>query len=155
MYSPFSTIFLSHLTGEFSNKDSIARDTKNDQFEAAVGGFEYTLYQVAETTTDIGLLLELQYDNRADSEPITLADNDVFVGVRLALNDTQDTAVLAGVAYDLKSSERYLNVEAEQRLGSDYVLELRARFFNGAKPGDIAYSIEQDDYLQIQLSRFF
>ena len=54
---------------------------------------------------DVGVRLELQYDGRDDSEPVLLADNDLFAGVRLALNDTQDTAVLAGVGYDLDTSE--------------------------------------------------
>ena len=135
--------------------EAINRETQNDDFNAAVGGFEYTYYQVADSSADVGVLLELQYDGRAEAEPITLADNDVFAGIRLALNDTQDTAVLAGVGYDVKTSETYLNIEADRRLGENYVAELRARFFTNAEPGDTSYAIEKDDYLQLQLSRYF
>jgi len=120
-----------------------------------VGGFEYTYYQVAESNADVGVLLELQYDGRDDEEPVTLADNDLFAGIRLALNDTQDTAVLAGVGYDLDTSETYVNIEADRRLGDDYVLELRARLFTNANSGDTSFAIENDDYLQLQLSRYF
>ena len=134
--------------------EAIARETQNDSFNAAVGGFEYTFYQVADTTVDIGVLLELQYDGRDEEEPITLADNDVFAGVRLAFNDTQDTIVLAGVGHDLDTSETYLNIEADRRLGDDYVLELRARFFTNARSEDASFAIENDDYLQLQLSRY-
>jgi hypothetical protein len=88
-------------------------------------------------------------------EPVTLADNDVFAGIRLALNDTQDTGVLAGIGYDLDTSEIYVNVEADRRLGDDYVLELRARFFTNADPADTSFAIENDGYLQLQLSRYF
>ncbi len=87
-----------------------------------MGGFEYTFYQVADSAADVGVLLELQYDGRADGEPVTLADNDLFAGIRLALNDTQNTAVLAAVGYDLDTSETYVNIEADRRLGEDYVL---------------------------------
>jgi len=135
--------------------ESIARDTANDSYAAAVGGFEYTYYQVTDSTADVGVLLELQYDGRDDSEPVTLADNDLFAGMRLALNDTQDTTLLVGSGYDLKTSETYLNIEAERRLGDDYRLELRARYFTNAVPGDTSYAIENDDYLQLQLSRYF
>jgi len=134
--------------------EAIARETQNDSFTAAVGGFEYTFYQVAESAADVGALLELQYDGRDEDEPLTLTDNDLFAGIRLALNDTQNTAVLAAVGYDLETSETYLNIEAERRLGEDTVLELRARFFN-ADPSDTGYAIENDDYLQLQLSRYF
>ena len=135
--------------------EAIARDTQNDSFTAAVGGFEYTFYQVADSAADVGALLELQYDGRAEDEPLTLTDNDLFAGIRLALNDTQDTTVLTGMGYDLETSETYLNIEAERRLGEDSVLELRARFFTNADPSDTGYAIENDDYLQLQLSQYF
>ena len=86
---------------------------------------------------------------------MTLAATDVFAGIRLALNDTQDTGVLAGIGYDLDTSETYVNVEADRRLGDDYVLELRARFFTNADSADTSFAIENDDYLQLQLSRCF
>ncbi|MDH3631528.1 MAG: hypothetical protein OER98_10450 [Gammaproteobacteria bacterium] len=135
--------------------EAIARETQNDSFNAVVGGFEYTFYQVADSAADVGVLLEFQYDGRDDEEPVTLADNDLFAGIRLAFNDTQDTAVLAGVGYDLDTSETYINIEADRRLGDDYVLELRARLFTNAEPADTSYAIENDDYLQLQLSRYF
>ena len=135
--------------------EAIARETQNDSFNAAVGGFEYTFYQVADSAADVGLLLELQYDERDQNEPLILADNDLFTGVRLALNDTQNSAVLAGVGYDVETSETYVNIEAERRLGDDYVLELRARFFTNADSDDVSYAIAKDDYLQLQLSRYF
>lgn len=135
--------------------EAITHETQNDSFNAAVGGFEYTFYQVANSAADVGVLLELQFDGRDDAEPVTLADNDVFAGIRLALNDTQDTGVLAGIGYDLDTSETYVNVEADRRLGDDYVLELRARFFTNADPADTSFAIENDDYLQLQLSRYF
>ena len=135
--------------------EAITRKTQNDSFSAAVGGFEYTFYQVADSAADVGALLELQYDGRDEDEPLTLTDNDLFAGIRLALNDTQDTTMLTGMGYDLETSETYLNIEAERRLGEDTVLELRARFFTNADPDDTGYAIENDDYLQLQLSRYF
>lgn len=135
--------------------EAIARDGFTDTFAAAVGGFEYTFYQVNESDADIGVLLEYQYDGRGTAEPVTVADNDVFVGTRLALNDTQDTAVLAGIVYDVDTGETFLNVEAERRLGEHYVIELRARSFSGADPIDPTFTIASDDYLQLQLRRYF
>jgi hypothetical protein len=135
--------------------ESIVRDGFDDTFVAAVGGFEYTLYQVGGSTADVGLLLEYQYDGRGEFEPVTIADNDVFAGARLALNDTQNTAVLAGAGYDVDTNEMFINVEAERRLGEDYVLELRARAFSGARQDKPTYTLARDDYLQLQLSRYF
>lgn len=135
--------------------EAIARNGYSHSFAAAVGGFEYTLYQVGQSAADIGLLLEYQYDGRNELEPFTTNDNDVFIGTRLALNDTQDTSLLAGVAYDVDTGETFLNVEAERRFGDDIVLELRIRAFSGASPGDITYSVASDDYVQLQIAKYF
>ena len=135
--------------------ETIVRSGFNETFEAAVGGFEYSFYGVSESAADVGLLMEYQYDNRSIFEPPTLADNDLFVGTRLALNDVQDTALLAGVVYDTQTSETYINIEAERRIGDNVVLELRARAITRTSPTDVGYAISKDDYVQIQLSRFF
>ena len=135
--------------------EAIIRDGATHSFAAAVGGFEYTLYQVAESSADVGLILEYQYDGRNELEAVTTADNDLFAGTRLALNDVQDTAVLAGISYDAETGERFVNIEAERRFGDDWFGELRVRVFSGAEQGDATYWLQRDDYLQLSIARFF
>ena len=135
--------------------EAIARDGYSHTFAAAVGGFEYTLYQVRQSAADIGLLFEFQYDGRNELEPFTVNDNDIFFGTRLALNDTQDASVLAGVAYDVDTGETFLNIEAERRFGDDTAVELRIRAFSGASPHDSTYSVVRDDYVQLQIAKYF
>lgn len=135
--------------------EAIGRETANDSFAAAVGGVEYTIYQLFDSSSDLGLLFEYQYDGRDALEPLTLADNDVFIAARFALNDMQDSTALMGAAYDLDTGATYMNIEAERRFGENYVLELRARFFSGADLEDPMFVIANDDYLQLQLSRYF
>jgi hypothetical protein len=135
--------------------ETIVRDGYSHTFAAAVGGFEYTFYQVGQSAADIGLLLEYQYDGRNELEPVTVNDNDIFVGTRFALNDTQDSALLAGLAYDVDTGETSLNIEAERRFGDDIAVELRIRAFSGAAPGDITYPVVRDDYVQLQIAKYF
>jgi len=135
--------------------EAIVRDGYSQTFAAAVGGFEYTMYQVGNSSADVGLLLEFQYDGRDEREPATVADNDVFVGSRLALNNAQDTAVLAGLSYDVDTGETFVNIEAERRFGEDWFAELRMRAFSGASPADSTYWLQNDDYLQLNIARYF
>lgn len=135
--------------------EAIARDGYSHSFGAAVAGFEYTFYQVRQSAADVGLLLEYQYDGRNELEPITVNDNDLFVGARFALNDIQDTSLLAGVAYDIDTGETFFNLEAERRFGDDIAFELRVRAFSGANPPDLTYALVRDDYVQIQIAKFF
>jgi hypothetical protein len=51
--------------------------------------------------------------------------------------------------------ETFINIEADRRIGEDYVIELRARFFGGSGPGDLTYTLNKNDYLQLQFSRYF
>ena len=122
---------------------------------AAVGGFEYTFFQAFGTNADIGLLAEYQYDGRDDAAPTTVADNDVFAGVRLALNDFQDTTTLLGTVVDVENQSTALFFEAERRLGDNWKLELESRWFLNAERSDPLAAIEDDDLIQLRVSYFF
>ena len=135
--------------------EAIARQTQNDRFAALVAGFEYTFYGVKQSAIDLGLIFELIYDGRADHEPPVVLDRELFFGARLALNDTQDSSVLAGLAIDQRSNAIFFNLEAERRLTDRMSAEMKLRFFANADPGEPAYAFEQDDYLQLQLNWHF
>jgi hypothetical protein len=79
----------------------------------------------------------------------------LFVGTRLALNDADDTSLLAGVAIDLDTQELFLNIEAERRIGDNLSVELQLRTFMNAEPGDALFLVERDDYLQLRLSWYY
>ncbi len=135
--------------------EAILRDGYSHTFAAATGGVEYTLFQVAESDADLGLLLEYQYDDRNALEPPTVNDNDVFVGTRVALNDVQDTSVLAGLSVDVDTGEVLVNIEAERRFGDAWVAEARARVFSGARQGDPTWALAEDDYVELRVARYF
>lgn len=147
---------LQYTTGAWLFKfEGIVRQGQGNVFGALVTGFEYTLYQVAGGNADIGLLMEYLHDGRDGAAPATAFADDVFAGVRLALNDVQDTSVLAGVLVDPGTGEAFFTIEGERRLGQHYVVEVRARFFTNASPGDLSFPFSQDNYVQVRLARYF
>ena len=135
--------------------EGLYRTSDFDDFGAAVGGFEYTIFQLNDSAMDLGLLAEYQFDDRNQDLTFTLADNDLFLGARLGFNDTQDTAVLAGVVNDLDTHSRFFNLEAERRFGNQIVGELRARVFDNIDRQDPLRAFSQDDYVEVSLSYFF
>lgn len=135
--------------------EAIVREAPLDTFFAFVGGFEYTLYQINDSDSDLGLLLEYQHDGRAASEAPTLADDDIFAAFRWSFNDAQDTNILAGLAFDPEKSNTFINIEAERRIGDSLTAELRLRLFTGASSNDFAYATERDDYIQFRLNQYF
>ena len=135
--------------------EAITRSGQGDRFIAAVGGFEHTLFGVFDSNADIGLLAEYLYDGRDDDAPFTPADNDLFVGSRLTLNDEQDTTLLAGAIVDLDTQAMFVSVEAERRLGDDWKLELEGRAFVDVPADDLSAGIRDDDFVTVRLTRFF
>lgn len=134
--------------------EAIVQDGYDDTFFAAVAGFEYTFYGISDGATDLGVLVEYLYDDRGPDEPLTVFDDDLFIGARWALNDIQDTAVLAGVVLDANESEWFFNLEAERRIGENYTAEARLRIFNGDAQGQLGF-FDREDYAEISLARYF
>ena len=135
--------------------EAISRDTRVDSFAAVAAGFEYTLYGVRESAIDVGLLFEYLYDGRDAASPPTPFDDDVFIGTRIALNDAEDTSLLAGIAVDLDNQETFLNIEAERRFGDSIVAEFRLRAFANAATDGALLPFAQDDYAELRLSWYY
>ncbi len=136
--------------------EAITRSGHGERFFAAVGGFEHTLYQVFDSDADIGLLAEYLFDGRDhDLAPATVADDDIFVGARLALNDERDTALLAGAIFDRTSQATVVFVEAERRLGESWKIELEGRIFVNVPDSDVLAGIRNDDLITLRLSKYF
>ena len=134
--------------------EGIVREGHGDTFGALVGGFEYTLYQVA-GAADLGLLFEYQYDGRDETAPFTLADDDIFFGARYALNDLKDTSILGGAVIDRDTRAAALLVEAERRVSTHLKFEFEARLFTNTEPADPLYFFRNDSFLVARLSYFF
>ncbi len=134
--------------------EAINRFGQGDRFLAMVGGFEYTFSNIKMSGIDVGVILEYHYDERGKSGT-SFFDDDIFVASRLAFNDVQSTAVLAGVVLDRDTGASFLNVEASRRLGDRYTLSLEIRGFVGASAGDLLFGLRKDHYFQVELSRYF
>jgi len=134
--------------------EGIVREGQGDTFGALVAGFEYTFYQVTDGAADLGVLVEYQYDGRDDNfatTPPTIADNDVFFGARLALNDVQGTAILAGATVDLDNQSTVFIIEFERRLNNSLSLEATGRFFINAQDDVILQNFENDSFIDVNV----
>jgi len=129
--------------------EAISRNAASDHFRAAVTGIEYTFFGIRGSAADIGVLLEYLYDGRDASAPPTIYDNDLFVGTRLALNDSSDTSLLAGAVVDVDTREIAVNIKAERRVAERLTLDVRLRAFGHSHAGSALENIESDDYLEL------
>ncbi|MEL7488106.1 MAG: hypothetical protein AAGJ87_12915 [Pseudomonadota bacterium] len=151
--------------------EGIVRAGQSDTFFAGVVGFEYTLYQILGKSWDLGLLTEYLYDGRNDdlvvetlgpeltttvtATPVTIFNNDVFLGARLGFNDTQDSAFLAGVTVDAEDQSMSMFIEAERRIGQNWTAEFESRLFLNVDENNIVDAFRDDDFVTFRLTRFF
>ncbi len=134
--------------------EALYNDNKVDSYAAAVGGFEYTQYGVGGGDADIGWLAEYHYDERDERAPSALA-RDLYLGLRYSGNDIAGSTLLAGVIVDLDNDSQFFNIEAARRWDEAWVVTLEARLFSNIDRADPLYYIRRDDYLELQLQRFF
>ena len=124
-------------------------------YAAATGGFEYTLYGIRGSAADLGLLAEYLWDERG-AQANTPFQDDLFIGGRLALNDVAGSTLLGGAVLDLDHGGAFINVEASRRLSGELALALEARLFTDVDPRDTTlFPVRNDDYLQLELTRYF
>jgi hypothetical protein len=138
------------LTGE-----AVAGRVGGTGFHSAVGGVEYTLYDLRGTGLDLGLIAEVLHDERdRDRAPVTVFERDVFVGTRLVWNDVQDTELLAGAIVDVRTGATQASVELQRRIGDDLMLEAVLRVFTAS--GDrLVAPFARDDHAIVRLTRYF
>ena len=135
--------------------EGLVREGQGDTFGAMVGGVEYTHYQLLGSAADLGLLVEYHRDKRDEEAPATIYDNDLFGGVRLALNDSQDSQLLFGAVVDTDNDSTFVFAEAERRFGDNWLIGLEARIFSNIDQEDPGAIFERDDFLNLSIQRHF
>jgi hypothetical protein len=122
----------------------------------AVAGVEYSFFDLAESGADLGMIAEYLYDDRGDDADQPF-QNDLMLGLRLALNDEQSSEALIGVIQDLDGGGRSLRVEASRRLGASFKLSLEAQWIEDVDRADdpLLATLAKEDSAQLQLAWFF
>lgn len=145
-------VFLGNWTWKL---EALNQRRKDEIYSAAVGGFEYTFVGIFDSSVDLGTLVEYSYDSRGNAAP-TPFERDLFVGLRLTLNDAQSTEFLAGLVYDLEGDGKVWRIEASRRFFESWKLSLEAQSYSGIDQRDpLLYPVRDDDFIQLDIAWYF
>ncbi|MGC9402016.1 hypothetical protein ACP43V_06155 [Vibrio genomosp. F10 str. 9ZC157] len=134
--------------------ESIYRDSF-DHHTGLVTGLEYTVVGPFDSYWDVGLIAEYLYDSRGNNAQ-TPGQNDLFAGVRFALNDEDGTELLTGITQDLDNSDVYsAKLEASSRITNQLKWRLDAWVFENETPTDLLYFARNDDFVEVSLEYYF
>lgn len=146
---------LQYTSGSWLLKAEIVRAHVASYFWTAVGGFEYTFFDLRSTGLDLGVIVEYLHDDREELiNPQYIFENDVFFGTRLTFNNSQDTEVLAGVIVDTSSKANQLSVKFQSRVKDNFLLEFELAAFDSSKP-DPVQALKRDDVFIVKLTGYF
>ncbi|MGJ8680288.1 hypothetical protein [Paraglaciecola sp.] len=135
--------------------DGIPVSYEQQDYFAAVAGFEYSYVGLFDSVYDINLLMEYQYDDRKELAT-SVAQNDLMIGSRLVFNDIDGTEILMGFVQDLDySNVRSGFVEASSRLNDNWKWRLDAWFFSSDEPTEATHLLRRDDYIQFSLEYYY
>lgn len=121
---------------------------------ALVSGFEYSFYDIRATGADIGIVSEWLYDDR-DDEATQPFQNDLFIGLRLAMNDEQSLEGLLGVIADLDGGGHIVSLEASRRFGDSFKASVLMRLWEGGEGDALLNAFEREDNVQLDIGYFF
>jgi hypothetical protein len=122
-------------------------------FYSYSSGFEYTFTGVWRSRSDLGIISEYAHDSRK-SDSTSAFQNDIMIGLRLALNDFSSTEVLLGYIYDTDYDLKILRVEGSRRIGNNLKLSLETGVFFDIGSEDILYDVMNDDYMMVRFSYY-
>ena len=120
-------------------------------FAAAVAGIEYTYYGAFETIWDIGLIGEIQHDDR----PQAAANQFGVAGVRLVFNDIADSNFLFLASVDRKTDQSFVSLEASRRINDVTSVKLTSQFYNARTATSAFGQLSDDDAITLTLNIFF
>ena len=138
----------------------LAKDGQKDAnfrrggYFSTVFGLEHTLYKAIGEAGDLGLLVEYNFDSRRSRSNDSLQD-DIFMAVRLTLNDTDDTQMLLGSILDLDGDGQIHQIDFGKRLNDSLTFGIKGAIYQNGKYNSNIYILRQDSWIEINLKQYF
>ena len=121
---------------------------------ALVSGFEYSFFDIKSSGADLGIVGEFLFDGRGQDAP-TIAQNDVLIGLRFALNDAASTDALLGLFVDLEGDGTIVTLEANRRFGNNFKGTLNYTAWSVSEPSSPLAAFDREDNIRLELGYFF
>ncbi len=135
--------------------EGTVREASDETSYAAVVGGDYTWNDITAGGASLTMAVEYLYDDRDENQPLTLFEDDVFLGLDYRLNNASDTRFQLGVFHDLSSEARLYRIEMTTRLNDRMGLSLNAAKAETDGYNDPLSFLRNDGYVELKLSTYF
>ena len=122
-------------------------------FNGGGGGVDYTFFKLI-GDADFSLAAEFLFDTRPNSAAPTFFNHDGFLGLRVAVNDTANTEILAGAIVDVFDQSTFGKAGVSRRFGDHWRVSADINVFLGPS-GKLESAFKRDDYGHVRIAYFF
>lgn len=134
--------------------EGVYRTSSEESGTAAVFGFEYTLVNPLAMVAGLGVIGEYVNDNRRISD-ISSYDNDIMIGLRINLDDQDNTEFLVGMVQDAARPTTIFTLEAGRQVADSLRIEVRGVLLAKIADNDPAYAYRNDSFFRLEVKYFF
>ena len=128
---------------------------EEDNYVAMVAGMEYTFHSVFDSPADFSIVGEWNYDERGE-KATNIFDDDLFIAIRYALNDIQDTTFFLSMMQDREHSTNVLFLELDRRLSDQWSMNIEGFHLLDADEKDRQiYPARRDSFIELRLNYHF
>ena len=131
------------------------RQAMNEHYFSGIAGVQYTFNEIGQNGGSLVAVGEYLYDDRSSAHPLTVFDNDLFLGFRYGANDIAGTSLTGGVYVDLDSHSQIYSIKYSRRLNDSMRLNISSFAINADDYSDPLAFAGSDSFVEISLSYYF
>ncbi|MFK7835026.1 MAG: hypothetical protein AB8B60_02290 [Sulfitobacter sp.] len=135
--------------------EGFVREAAGETFGAAIVGGEQAFKNFLGGDGTMRVALEYHYDDRSDRQPIVIFDDELFLGLNYAPNDTNDSKYEIGVFYDLEKASKVYSFAMSRRVGDRVRVAFKANHTTASNARDPLATVNNNSWLQLTVSTFF
>ena len=125
-----------------------------DNYFSSILGLEYVVTRIFNKVWDLNFFLEYSNDDR-NNDSTDYLQNDLFLGLKLFINDTSGTEFIASTTTDLDGGGNTGKLEVSSRLTDNIRLSTEYNYYWSTNSKDILYSFRRDNYLGFNIKKYF
>lgn len=151
-------IDLQYLAGDTAFKAELVSRTGQynrhgiiESYRAGVVGVEHNIYAVLDSEYDMAVIAEYAGDSRG-TDSHSGFQNDIVGGVRLLLNDIDDTEIFALASRDLDYNTTRSTAKLTTRMTDNVVVEGEVSMVSGLQRDPGAAAFYRDDYAAVTVT---
>lgn len=133
---------------------SVHETSTGGYFSGMVGG-DYTFNGFFAGKGDLTVAAEYLYDDRSPVQPLTIFENDVFLGFNYKFNNANATELKMGVFHDIDSKARLYTMGVSSRLTDETSIEFNATHVDTQGYNDPLAFIGNDSFMELKFTSYF